>query len=154
MTSRYGQHMTPTTPSETEALLAQKTSKQLTALLDKESAYQIQLLHNGQPGEVLAVPAPAMRLLAQILSEMAQGNAVALTPIYAELSTQQAADLMNVSRPYLIEMLDKGEIPYRKVGVHRRVLFADVMAYKRTLYNKRLQALNELTSYDQELGLQ
>ena len=141
-------------PSQTDALLAQETSRRLAALLDKEPTYQLQLLHDGQPGEVLAVPASAMQLLADILAEMAQGHAVALTPIHEELTTQQAAGLLNVSRPFFVQLLEKGELPFRKVGTRRRVKLHDVIAYKRELYEKRLQTLNELTAYDQELGLQ
>lgn len=147
-------HMIPTMPSESEVLLAQESSRRLAALLDKKSAYRLQLLQEGQPSEVLAVPAPAMQLLAQILAEMAHGNTVTLTPVQEELTTQQAAALLQVSRPFVVQLLENGTIPFRKVGTRRRVRLRDVMAYKRDLYEKRLQTLDELTAYDQALGLQ
>jgi excisionase family DNA binding protein len=147
------QTMGPVVPSETEALLAKETSRRLAAM-QEESTYRLQLLHDGQPGEVIAVPAPAMQLLVHILSEMAEGNAVELTPVQEEITTQQAADILTISRQYFVQLLEEGVIPFRKVGVRRRVRLRDVIAYKRALYEKKLQTLNELTVYDQELGLQ
>lgn len=154
MNTSHSQNTTPVAPSLNDVLVAQETSPRLAALLDEESTYRVQVLHDGEPSEVLSVPAPAMQLLANILAEMAQGNAVALTPIHEEITTQQAADLLNVSRPFFVQLLDEGAIPFRKVGTRRRVRLQDVMAYKRDLYEKRLQTLNELTAYDQELRLQ
>jgi excisionase family DNA binding protein len=84
---------------------------------------------------------------------MAKGNAVTLIPVHAELTTQQAAKILNVSRPFLIEQLEKSVIPYRKVGTHRRVMFKDLMEYKQTMDHNRLNALEELSAIDQELGL-
>ena len=83
----------------------------------------------------------------------AAGNAVTLIPVHAELTTQQAAQILNVSRPFLIEQLEKSVIPYRKVGTHRRVMFKDLMEYKQTMDRNRLNALEELSAIDQELGL-
>jgi excisionase family DNA binding protein len=146
--------MTPAVPSPTEAMLARETSRGLEDVLDDETEYRFQLLQDDEPGQVFAIPAAAMQLLVRMLAEMGQGNAVTLTPIHAEVTTQQAADLLNVSRPYLVQLLEKGDIPFRKVGSRRRVRLQDVIAYKQASDAKRYETLNELTAYDQELGLQ
>ncbi len=103
--------------------------------------------------ETLRIPAPAVRMLVRILEEMAQGNAVTLIPVRAELTTQEAADMLNISRPSLIHLLDEGKVEYRKVGTHRRVKFESVMAYKRKADAERRAALAELVAYDQEIGI-
>src|SRR5215475_9378573 len=81
------------------------------AQLARESSVRIQLLDDGEEAETVAVPASALRLFLHLLIEMSQGNAVTLIPTHAELTTQQAADLLNVSRPYLVKLLDEGKIP-------------------------------------------
>lgn len=101
----------------------------------------------------VVLPRAAVGLLQSILREMSQGRAVTLIPINAELTTQQAADLLNVSRPYLVGLLEQNRIPYRKVGTRRRVLFDDLMMYKRREDEQRLHALAELTREGQELNL-
>ena len=95
-----------------------------------------------------------MQLLLDILDHVARGNAVRLLPIHAELTTQQAAALLNVSRPHLVQLLEDRKIPYRKVGTHRRVRAEDVFAYKREINRKRREVLQELAAHDQELGLE
>ena len=153
MTPLLGDLPEALTPSATDTQLAQESSRQLTKILAaKKNSVRILVQADGRKEEAVAIPLAAFRLLTNVLTEMAKGNAVALIPVHAELTTQQAADLLNVSRPYLIELLEKGAIPFRKVGTHRRVLFQDVMAYKRRSDQARLKALEELSALDQELG--
>ena len=99
------------------------------------------------------LPVAAVRLLHDLLREMAQGHAVSLVPMHAELTTQQAADLLGVSRPFLVKELESGRLAHRKVGTHRRVLFRDLMAYKRAHEATRVEALGELAGQAQDLDL-
>lgn len=141
------------TPTEADTELARESSRRLAAhKLGRRKSVPIQVLVDQEP-ETVAVPASALRLLLHILTEMAQGNAVTLIPVHAELTSQQAADLLNVSRPFLVGLLETGQIPHRKVGSHRRVLFRDVLAYKQTNDAERLKALAELAAQAQELNM-
>jgi len=89
----------------------------------------------------------------RILEEMAHGNAVTIIPVHAELTTQEAANMLNISRPSLIQLLEESKIEYRRVGTHRRVRFEALMRYKRQADEARKAALAELAAYDQELGI-
>jgi excisionase family DNA binding protein len=113
----------------------------------------MQILEGDVLPETIEIPAAALRLLVGILNEMAEGHAVTLVPTQAELTTQEAADFLNVSRPYLIGLLEEGQIPFHKTGTHRRVLFGELLAYKTQTQEKRRQALQELTALSQELGM-
>lgn len=100
----------------------------------------------GDDETVLDVPVDVLKLLAHILAETARGNAVAVSPIEAELTTQQAADLLNVSRPYLVKLLDERRIPFRRVGNRRRILLADIMVFKDADESERRAIAAELTA--------
>jgi excisionase family DNA binding protein len=143
----------PVAPSEKDTALAKESSRQLAPLLGNRKELTLQILKDGRPSEPVLVPTAAVRLLVYILTEMAKGNAVTLIPIHAELSTQEAADLLSVSRPFLVKLLDEGKIPSRKVGTHRRVLFSDLMAYKKLDDQERQKALEALATEAQELNM-
>lgn len=107
----------------------------------------------GPGGEPVELPPSVVRVLRAAVRCLARNQAVALVPVERELTTQQAADLLNVSRPYLIRLLDRGAIPYTKTGSHRRVRLDDVLAYKRGRDAERRRALDELVALSQEMGL-
>jgi excisionase family DNA binding protein len=114
----------------------------------------IRLVVDGEPDEeVLTVPRGAVELLARILAHLAAGQGVSVVPSHAELTTQQAADMLNVSRPFLIGLLEAGEIEYRKVGKHRRVRAASLLDYLRNDDQRRREAADELSALTQDMGL-
>ena len=104
-------------------------------------------------GPPVEVPETAFRMFLEILNQMARGNAVSLVPTHHELTTQQAADLLHVSRPYLVKMLESGAIPYHKVGTRRRLKFQDLMAYMEKVRGESRHALNALAAQAQKLGM-
>lgn len=145
-------NLAATLPSEAEAILAKETSLILASRTESTDPLQLRLLDDPS-ARTVRLPASAVRMLVHILEEMARGNAVTLIPVHAELTTQEAADMLNISRPSLIQLLDEGKIEYRRVGTHRRVRFEALMAYKRRADAERRAVLAELAAYDQELGL-
>ncbi|MFF0811254.1 helix-turn-helix domain-containing protein [Streptomyces albogriseolus] len=110
-------------------------------------------LETGAGDEALVLPRPVAEMFASILAALAHGQGVQVMPVDVELTTQQAADMLNVSRPYLIGLLESGEIPFRLVGRHRRVRLADLRQYVREDDARRKGAADELMELDQELGL-
>lgn len=142
----------PVLPAAEEVAQAQEAARALTRLTAEAPKAQLSIEDSAHRMHVV-LPRAAVQLLQNILREMAQGHALTLIPVHAELTTQQAADLLNVSRPYLISLLESGAVPYRKVGTRRRVLLEHLMAYKKVEDAKRMEALNELTRQAQELGL-
>lgn len=104
-------------------------------------------------GVHVELPRSAIKLVIAILSEMAAGNALTLIPRHAHLTTQEAADMLNVSRPYLIKLLESGEIPFQKIGNRRRVLARDVAAFKEKNLKIRREILQELVDQAQNLDM-
>lgn len=137
-------------PTDKDITLAEKSGRKLSAYIRSTKEPAIQLIRKGKGGETIMLPASALRLLMVILSQMAHGNAVTIIPVHAELTTQEAADLLNVSRPFLVSLLEEGKIPFRRVGSRRRVLAKDVLHYKQDIDKKRLDVLEELANEAQK----
>jgi excisionase family DNA binding protein len=139
-------------PSEEDILCAREAVRALERVGLQVAKAQLVVQDDSRPVQVV-LPRAAVQLLSHILRKMAEGCAVELISTRAELTTQQAADLLNVSRPYLVSLLESNAIPYRRVGTRRRILFEHVMAYKEAEDAKRLEALNKLTQEAQKLRL-
>ena len=140
----------PISPSPEETILAKESLRRL--LTHPNGKLQLALTDRGVT-ETMEIPESAMFVLRQVLMEMAKGKSMTLIPVNEELTTQQSAELLNVSRPFLINLLHEGKIPYRKVGTHRRVLLVDLMVYKNNIDKNRRRALDELAKQAQELDM-
>lgn len=143
-------------PSDDEAKLARHSRKVLAPLLSTSNSLKLRASgtsSNRKNDPTIELPASVARLMVQILGEIGRGNAVKIVPVHPELTTQEAADLLHISRPTLIQMLDSGVLPHRKVGTHRRIRTESLMAYKRKLDAERRAALAALSAYDQEIGI-
>lgn len=104
-------------------------------------------------GQEAQLPDLVYRILRDAVRTLARGEGVSLIPLHRQLTTQQAADLLGVSRQYLVRLLDRGAIPFQRAGTHRRVIYADLLAYQRERKQERREALREITRLSEELGL-
>ena len=148
----------PREPEREEAERAARAAELIQAYLTghSDTVASLQLYPADQPSDpqVIPLPAPALRLLNEILVELANGHAVTVAAPHRELTTQQAADLLNVSRPYLVGLLENRAIPFRRVGNRRRVRLTDILAYRRREELERQRILDELTAEAEHLGIE
>ncbi|WP_054815645.1 excisionase family DNA-binding protein [Nocardia arizonensis] len=141
-------------PGEIDAEIAARAVRRIKDYLMRHPNEQT-ISVGGETGgeEALIVPRQAVGLLAFILAQAAEGRGVSIVPSHAELTTQQAADILNVSRPHVIGLLEAGEIPYRLVGKHRRIRFEDLKEYRVRSEQAGRAAADELSDLGQELGI-
>ncbi|XLZ68833.1 helix-turn-helix domain-containing protein [Massilia sp. SR12] len=143
--------------SKEDVELAKEAQRCLVAALDHSRAVRIALVADGvndlSDAPVLTLPPKVLRLFAEVLGSLAQGKAVAVMPKELDISTQEAAMYLNVSRPYLVKLLDSGAIPHHKVGAHRRVRFEDVKQYKEQRSQRSQKTLQELADQAQDLDM-
>ncbi|GAA6152536.1 helix-turn-helix domain-containing protein [Pseudoteredinibacter isoporae] len=145
--------LTKQLPSAEEAALAKHSSQELSGYIEtKMTTQQLSITDADGVAHAINMPVSALKLLVNVLTELGEGNTVKLVPIHAELTTQEGADLLNISRPTFVKMLDDGTIPFTKTGNRRKVRYTDVQLYKHQLENDRLNALSELSALDQAVG--
>lgn len=137
-------------PSDEDMKIAAESSRLLAPLVGGDSSARIRIADGDQD---ITVPLSAMRMLVDILAHMADGEVMTLIPQHAELTTQQAADFLNVSRPFFVKLLEQGKLNFHKVGSHRRVYFRDLLKYKEASMDESQKAMNELAAQAQELGM-
>jgi excisionase family DNA binding protein len=141
-------------PVEREVQAAAQGQRALAAYLaTRLETQRIQIFDDQNRAHQVELPTSALRLLVDILGELADGNAVQVVPVHAELTTQEAADLLNVSRPHLVKLLEGGALPFHRTGKHRRIRFADLMAFKDQRDRDSEEALDELARQAQDLGM-
>lgn len=141
-------------PDEQDISAAVAALPHVREYLNRHQGHVVTLVvDDSHPEETLVVPRAAVELLARILAHMAAGQGVSVVPAHAELTTQQAADLLNVSRPFLIGLLSAGEIEYRTVGKHLRIKAESLLRYMAEDDRNRRTAADELTALTQDLGL-
>ena len=141
-------------PLEKEVEAAVQGQRELASLLStKFETQRIDIFDKEDKPHTLVLPTSALRLLVDILGELAIGNAVKVVPVHAELTSQEAADLLNVSRPHLVKMLEEGAIPFTKTGRHRRIRFSDLMEFKQRRDAESQEAMEALVRQAQELGM-
>lgn len=141
-------------PQATEKQAATEGQRALAAFLSTKTETQL-IQITSKDGELHSVelPTSALLLLQDVLAELSLGNAVKVVPVHAELTTQEAADLLNVSRPYVVQLMEAGKLPFHKAGTHRRVRFSDLQAYKTQRDRASREAMEALAALDQELDM-
>jgi excisionase family DNA binding protein len=141
-------------PAEREVQAAVEGQRTLAAYLaTRLETQRIQIFDDQNQAHLVELPTSALRLLVDILAELADGNAVKVVPVHAELTTQEAADMLNVSRPHLVKLLEDGVLPFHRTGKHRRVKFADLMQYREARDRTSEEAMAELARQAQELDM-
>ena len=140
-------------PKKHDIDLATQSSKEIAALLPKKHQDFRLFVREKQREVEITLPFSAVKMLLHILTQMSEGNAVTIIPIHAELSTQEAANLLNVSRPFLVQLLESGKIPFHKVGSHRRIYFRDLQAFKTKMDATSNQVLQDLAEQAQKLDM-
>lgn len=139
-------------PSKREVKLARESYSSLISAIDQLKTDQAEI-EIEETGEKIKLPVKALNLLSEILKAMSQGKPISIVPLATEVTTQNAAEILGCSRPYLVKLLEEGEIEFAKVGKHRRIKYEDVVNYKRKMKDEQKKHLIEMMHEDEDLGL-
>ena len=142
-------------PSAEDIDAARVAARQLSRVspMGKMVRFCVEHKNEAEQSDPISVPLNVFRSMIKLLIEAGNGNAVQIVPVQAELTTQQAADLLNVSRPHLVKLLATNELAHRMVGTHRKLLAKDVLAYRDRCAVGRRDALSRMVAFDEEMGL-
>lgn len=151
MLALLDQTPSPLVASDKEAAAARIAAERLRAVA--EAKCDVNIVIENEPNIIVPLPAVAVGLMFQILEAMGDQLPMTLIPHDAQLTTQQAADFLNVSRPYLIKLLEEGKIPHRKVGRHRRIRYADLHEFEQNAAARQREAIDEMARLSRELDL-
>lgn len=139
-------------PTESDADLARTACSKIVSLLRERKPQKLHLTF-AEGNESVVLPSGSLEIFSSMLEAMAAGHGVIVFPLHAELTTMEAADILNVSRPYLIRLLENKEIPFRLVGRHRRIRLDDIVEYKERTDREREAILNQMVAEAEEMGL-
>lgn len=147
--------LSPPLLDESEAAMAKAAQRCIMAALDHSRAPAITLVdESGQQTEpAIKLPPQALRLIAQVLGAMGERRSITIVPTKHELTTVEAANYLNVSRPFIIKEIESGKLRHRMVGTHRRIAYEDLVEYKRSMQRRQEEALQQLADNAQEIGL-
>jgi len=139
-------------PSKVEMRVAAQSYNALAEVIEQITKEQTEI-EIEETKEKIIIPSRALKLLGEILKAMAQGNPISIVPIAAEVTTQQAAEMIGCSRPFLVKLLEEGKIEFTKVGRHRRIMFDDIIKYKKIMKEEQKKHIIDIMNFDEEIGM-
>lgn len=142
----------PHLPTDEEIAQAREASRQLTRMLPEDQR-PLRLVTANNQHQMISIPPGAVRLFMEVLTQLGQGRGVTILPKKAELTTQEVADYLNVSRPYVVKLIESGKLAARSVGTRRRIAFVDLVKFDEDDRMRRRAALDEIAQTDQSLDL-
>jgi excisionase family DNA binding protein len=139
-------------PSKQEQKVAIESYNALTSVIDQLHSDETEI-EIEETKDKIVIPIRALKFLGDILKAMSQGKPISIVPVATEVTTQKAAEILGCSRPYLIKLLETGKIEFTKVGKHRRIMFEDILKYKKQMKEEQKKNIIDIMNFDEEIGL-